>query len=382
MLPNATKSHKKMNSNLFVLPDELWISILHEWIDKPIILCAFDIAFCNRLLRERYLMWLHVETRGTFNVFSHIHFKTTLEHETHGMSHQGVPDTFFDWCVRKQINPKSLSYYFVEHSNESDKKWECKVSKEACKVMKQVEQLNAYYRIDDGMANADLVSNILDDCPKLRKLVVDLHSSKYHHSSNILTLSCKRGPYLLINVNFVRVKFPLSTDSFHKFVDACPNLEMVKFDMCKGINLYHILYLLNHANVLESIYVFFLYYTRKLVGDAQMNQIEEEAMINKRVNTTMKSLILENLFQFEVSNATYYLLSIFKKCPMLEKVVVDFWLLEEAMLPIIGWHKIIANNWQHMQSLTLQYAAWMISNELNMNALESCCGKGLKLLSI
>jgi len=106
--------------NLFVLSDELWISILHEWVDKPIHLCAFDMALCNRLLRERYLIWLQDETRrGTFNIFSHIHFQTTLEHDKHGMSHQGVPDTFFDWCKKRQINPKSLSYCF-EPTNESE----------------------------------------------------------------------------------------------------------------------------------------------------------------------------------------------------------------------------------------------------------------------
>ena len=105
--------------NLFVLPDELWISILHEWIDKPVLLCAFDMALCNRSLREQYLIWLHVATRGTFHIFSHIHFETTLEHGKHGMSHQGVPDTFFDWCKKRQINPKSLSYCF-EPTNESE----------------------------------------------------------------------------------------------------------------------------------------------------------------------------------------------------------------------------------------------------------------------
>ena len=81
---------------LFVLPDELWISILHEWIDKPILLCAFDLALCNRLLREQYLLWLR--ERGTFNIFSHIHFEITVGHDKFGMSQQGVYDTFFDWC--------------------------------------------------------------------------------------------------------------------------------------------------------------------------------------------------------------------------------------------------------------------------------------------
>jgi len=116
-----------------------WRTILHEWIERPILLCAFDMALYNRLLRERYLIWLYDGTkRGrAFNIFSLIHFETTLEHDVHSMSHQGVPDIFFDWCKRRRINPKSLSYCF-EPTNESGK-WEWKTPK----VMKQVEQLKA-----------------------------------------------------------------------------------------------------------------------------------------------------------------------------------------------------------------------------------------------
>ena len=88
------------------------------------------------------------------------------------MSQQGVYGAFFDWCKERQINPKSLSYYF-ELTNERGK-WEAKISKKASKVMKQVEQLKAYYGRDNVVANTDLFSNILNDCPKLKKLVVSL----------------------------------------------------------------------------------------------------------------------------------------------------------------------------------------------------------------
>jgi len=104
--------------------------------------------------------------RGTFNIFSHIHFETTIfDHAQFGMSHQGVPDTFFDWCKRRQINPKSFSYCF-EPTNEGGK-WEWKISNNASKVMKQVEQLKSYCILGCGMSNKNCVSNILNDCPNL-----------------------------------------------------------------------------------------------------------------------------------------------------------------------------------------------------------------------
>ena len=40
--------------------------------------------------------------------------------------------------------------------------------------MKQVEQLKTYYRFDSGMTNTDLFSKILNDCPNLKKFVVNL----------------------------------------------------------------------------------------------------------------------------------------------------------------------------------------------------------------
>jgi len=223
----------------------------------------------------------------------------------------------------------------------------------------------------------------LNDCPNLKKLVVDLRSAVigYYHPNNLLAFSCKKGPYQLVDVEIGRVRFSLSSDSFRKFVGACPNLEKVKFDSCKEIHLYHILYLLNHTNALKSIDICFYKYVSN-VGAVNINEIEEVAGTSDSLNTSMKSLVLTNLnTPYAVFNGTL-LLSVFKKCPMLEKVVVDFWEMEEETFYFV-WRETIANNWQHLQSLTLQYAAWMMTNnELIMNALESCCGKGLKELSI
>jgi len=80
-----------------------------------------------------------------------------------------------------------------------------------------------------------------------------------------MAFSCDRSPYPLVDVEFSGVRFPLSSDSFHKFVYACPNLEKVKFEECQGIRLYHILYLLNHANALKSIDVNFCYEYRNML---------------------------------------------------------------------------------------------------------------------
>jgi len=96
-------------------------------------------------------------------------------------------------------------------------------------------------------------------CGILQSLVVH----DVNHSNNPLTISCEKGPYLLMNAEFSRFRFPLSRDNFHTFVDACPNLEKVKFDSCKGIHLYHILYLLNHTNALKSIDVIVPFCARK-----------------------------------------------------------------------------------------------------------------------
>jgi len=92
------------------------------------------------------------------------------------------------------------------------------------------------------------------------------------------------------------------------------------------------------------------------VNEVQTNEIDEEEESNNRINTTMKSLVLRNLDNLDgdISNTTL-LLSVFKKCPMLEKVVVEFWKMEEEEEEEEeAWCEIIANNWQHLQFLTLQ----------------------------
>ena len=61
-----------MGMLLNILPDELWISILNEWIGKPITLCGFDIAISNRYLRQRYLGFYSAHARKI--MFNHTHF--------------------------------------------------------------------------------------------------------------------------------------------------------------------------------------------------------------------------------------------------------------------------------------------------------------------
>jgi len=146
------------------------------------------------------------------------------------MSHQGVPATFFDWCKRRQINSKSLSYCFKQPNERG--KWEYKISKKASKVMKQVlEQLKTYCGLDCRVAGVDLFSNILNACQILKKLVVIfLPADNIFNTSNTLTLSCIVKAYLLMVVNLSRVSFHERTDSFHKFVGVCSHLEKVKFE--------------------------------------------------------------------------------------------------------------------------------------------------------
>jgi len=70
-LPKGNSHNQSNFTNFFYQLPGYLISILHEWIDKPILLCTFDMAICNRLLRDRYLIWLHDKiTRGTLKTLS------------------------------------------------------------------------------------------------------------------------------------------------------------------------------------------------------------------------------------------------------------------------------------------------------------------------
>jgi len=125
----------KMNELLFLLPDELWISILDEWIGKPITLCAFDISFCNRLLRQRYFSsWLRAVT---FGIFSQIHFEPIFASERFqtkcscGVFRLVWEEKYFP-CLT----------FLVMRNDEDDSGWKCTIPSKALNAMSFMETLN------------------------------------------------------------------------------------------------------------------------------------------------------------------------------------------------------------------------------------------------
>ena len=122
-------------TGLFLLPDELWISILSEWIDKPITLCSFDISFCNGLLRQRYFSsWLDAVT---FGIFSQIHFEPIFASERFqtkcscGVFRLVWEEEYFPYLT-----------FLVMRNDEDDSGWKCTIPSKALNAMSFMETLN------------------------------------------------------------------------------------------------------------------------------------------------------------------------------------------------------------------------------------------------
>jgi hypothetical protein len=79
---------------LQILPDEIFVMILSEWIDSYFDVCSLDSAICHREWRKRYLCWLRSSKQ------THIEFEiTTNEYQ------QEIYDNMFRWM--------SLRDYFI-----------------------------------------------------------------------------------------------------------------------------------------------------------------------------------------------------------------------------------------------------------------------------
>ena len=102
---------------MLLLPDEIWITILYEWMDKTTTLCAFDMALCNQVLRERYLRWF--QPAPAVAQLSNIPFE--IVQSKRNMS-QNTLELFFTWCKKRKIYQKSLLLGLFSVKNQEKKK--------------------------------------------------------------------------------------------------------------------------------------------------------------------------------------------------------------------------------------------------------------------
>ena len=158
---------------LLLLPDEIWITILDEWIGNEHILtfCSLDIALCNQLLRERYL---HLLQNYSSFLFNKMHFQK-IQSDTN--SHLCVSKLFFEWCWKRKIFPTSLAlclnHPIHDHLHamlmqQEDNEYNNSLDKE--KMLSAVEMLK-YCRIHNTTTTFP-TSDILNEFPKLRFLQI------------------------------------------------------------------------------------------------------------------------------------------------------------------------------------------------------------------
>ena len=95
-----------------VLLDEIWLTILNEWVDRGISLCALDAALCNKCLRNSYLQWLRLAP----STFMLRNMKFELMRSAKKMP---VADSFLYWCKKRNVYPKLLSMYFNYFTDDS-----------------------------------------------------------------------------------------------------------------------------------------------------------------------------------------------------------------------------------------------------------------------
>jgi len=356
--------------NLFMLPDDLWISVLYEWIGQPISICALDIAFCNYLLRLQYLAWL-CQSYYTFGMFSSVDFKTFHEH-----SRKSIADGFFDWCEKRNIYPASLTYsHRISYAEEA--RWAGKLSKKALTTMKHVERFYYYFKFNINPVSPSL--NVLNECSQLKHLVVNMDTC---YTSGFIAFHCEKGPFPLLSLELHTIRLYLSNENFRNLIRACPLLEMVRLKNCLGIHLNHVTYLLNHAKRIKSIHIEFSISFREF-------QMKEDLMTEEMLdNVSLKSMSLLNLMKTVVSREGVLLscqmkklLSILRRCQLQEGLVLDFHDTVTMNAVMAEWSEVVATCSQHLQSFSLHNSNRVMRYDI-MNPIYRYCGNQLKRLTL
>lgn len=355
-----------------ILPEEIWICILHEWIGELRTLSAFDIALCNRSLRPQYLSWLIVLKR-----LLNIHFD--ILHNC-GKCEKLLKCCFY-WCTKRAICPISMSYFFVPMTKSND------LLKMEQDMMKRLE----YFEASFGYANTvnDTVFDILNNCLFLKHLKLTNANETYSQISIVFNYG--HGPYLLRALEVKEVKFLLSNGSFQEFVRQCPLLEEVKVIQSEGMSSSHILFLLKHGKCLKSLYVDFIYQ----LFDWSINAGEiQEVLLPQELESNEANLVMRSLTLINVSFGERKLLVILKQCPRLQTLSID--VVDEDDDFVINdqqnitdstaeWCEVIATCWKSLQSLIWKAPSslsTLLRQSTIQKAIAKCCGAHLKTLHV
>jgi len=316
------------------LPDALWIFILSEWIDTPRVLCALDMAMCNRSLRVEYLQLLQRAVP-----LSKYHF--------HGFNKKRLSKIFYDWSNERNAFPRSLSMRLDVTSEKND--W-----KSMKKILQCVETLSASTSIFP-------VLDVLTGLPKLKSL--DLYGaivSMDHNAGDSiepfqqekLPLAFEHSVYHLKCLTLEYVMFPARKLAFETLIRVCPLLEVVELSTCGNICLQHVDYLISHTRNLRKLsYKGYYVFHKEIFEVPEVN--EEQQSSAAATTLTSLSLALGMADTLFWDQKEQFVCDILDKCLCLEEVSLKGCNFYENSPHNTKLATVIKKNWHHLKFLKL-----------------------------
>jgi len=377
----ASSTRLSTNSKLFILlPDELWISIIDEWISTPITVGALDIAFCNELFRKRYLTWLQRFPPSILLSSQKIYFKVVNNDPK-----QLISIIFLDWFRKRNIYPTSLVYTTMS-MNKISVNGECYCTELANDILKNIQTFEVYHF--DNNVNA-IILNVLNDAPNFKSLKVNGIEASYSKAG--LFLACEHAaPYHLLQLDLQHINFSLlSYESWQAFVRSCPMLKDVNLSSCKGIALQHINVLIDHAKHMETISL------RNPLDLAVVPYLIDNSNETHHLSSSLSMRSLTMLdYALSDGDEMLEIYSQFKrrllsKCPLLEILVLGGGVGSHhhqnnalSMQMQSDWCEVIEKSCRHLQSLTVYCReTWLLSVPIGIQqAMGNTCGNTLKHL--
>ncbi len=310
------------------LVDEIWMSILHDWMgNSQRTLVALDMAVLNHVTRTKYLSWFHKSKC----VLANIEFRLWLN------------DKWMDWCKTRNIYPTKI-FSAYEHLLKTPNMSNVKMATLITDV--------SYVEIFDRLATFPAVKEMkivhVNEKNPQRGL------EKYHKAVNLTKLQLSN------------VRFSGSIEEFEMLEINCPMLESISFFRCPGVNLIHIVYLMNRLEKLTS-----LEYSRVQNHSSDTDNDLVEITRNTRLTT------LDLSYPFHLDSCVSYM-KILSHCPLVQTLTISPLRLSEPELNT--FLDIISTCWTHLEELLL--LCCQLYNEEILATIGRYCAHTLKKLHI
>jgi hypothetical protein len=316
-----------------LLLDEIWISILSEWIGNQEILLALDNSLVNRVIRERYSScWLKnlktVSLNISFNVSKHRCSK------------------FVTWCERRKIFPRDICFVICMCSDTTElTALTVPKGKELVKDV-HIEFSPSKYSISlESLLVAFPACETMSLCESSLGLSFTQFPEKHRVS-------------MLKEIQFSHIFLPLDLSKWKAFAKYCPSINELYFAHCHNFESNMLMVLMNHLPYLKTVCC--------ILSNFTYSSPSSEEMTTYDCITTLYFEFQESSYDIDDDTDAgegQMILTILRNCPRLQALSLKYFTWTRTL--IASLKELMPTSWINLRSLCLENIDFGVRNLLN-----------------